>query len=76
MSIGWAKGALREIKVAEEFGKEDSDSESNDGKKKGKGDGEKLFEVKAGGGKNDSPAKNLRKRNDQSPVVETRQRRK
>ncbi len=26
-------------------------------KKKGKGDGEKLFEVKAGGGKDDSPAK-------------------
>jgi hypothetical protein len=30
---------------------------------KGKRDGEKLFEVKAGGGKDDSPAKNLRKRN-------------
>jgi hypothetical protein len=35
-----------------------------------------LFEVKAGSGKDDSPAKNLRKRNAQSPVVETRQRRK
>ncbi len=41
-----------------------------------KGDGEKLFEVKAGGGKDDSPAKNLRKRNAQSPVVERRQQRK
>jgi hypothetical protein len=35
-----------------------------------------LFEVKAGGGKDDSPAKNLRKRNAQSPVVEMRQQRK
>ncbi len=39
-------------------------------------DVEKLFEVKAGGGKDDSPAKNLRKRNAQSPVVETRERKK
>ncbi len=41
-----------------------------------KGMEKKLFEVKAGGEKDDSPAKNLRKRNAQSPVVETRQRRK
>jgi hypothetical protein len=41
-----------------------------------KGMGNFFFEVKAGGGKDDSPAKNLRKRNAQSPVVETRQRRK
>ncbi len=49
------------VNVVEEIGKEDSDSSSNDGKKKGKGDGEKLFQVKAGGGKDDSPAKILRK---------------
>ncbi len=75
-SIGWAKGALREIKVTEEIGKEDLDSESNDGKKKGKWDGKQLFEEKASSGKDDNPAKNLRKRNAQSPVVETRQQRK
>ncbi len=75
-SIGWAKGVLREIKVTEEIGKEDLDSESNDGKKKGKWNGKQLFEEKTGGGKDASPAKNLRKRNAQSPVVETRQRRK
>ncbi len=54
----------------------DNGDDKGKGKKKGKGDGEKLFEVKAGGGKDDSPVKNLRKRNAQSPVVETRQRRK
>ncbi len=64
---------LRVVKVVEEIGKEDSGSSSDDGKKKGTGDGEKLFQVKAGGGKDDSPAKNLRKRSVQSPVVETRQ---
>jgi hypothetical protein len=52
------------------------DSESNDSKKKGKWDGKQLLEEKTGGGKDASPAKNLRKRNAQSPVVETRQRRK
>ncbi len=52
------------------------DSEGDDGKKKGKWDGKQLFEEKTGGGKDASPAKNLRKRNAQSPVVETRQRRK
>ncbi len=60
-------------------GNDDGDDEGKGkgkGKKKGKGDGKKLSEVKAGGGKDDSPAKNLRKRNAQSPVVETRQRRK
>ncbi len=72
-SIGWAKGALREVKVTEEIGKKDLDSESDDGKKKGNWDGKQLFEEKAGGGKDDSPAKNVRKRNAQSPVVETRQ---
>jgi hypothetical protein len=52
------------------------DSENNDGKKKGKWDGKQLFEEKTGSGKNASPAKNLRKRNDQSPVVETRKQKK
>ncbi len=71
------KGALREIKVTEEIRKGDSYSESNDSKMKGKGNGEKLFELKTGGGKDDSsPAKNLRKRNVGSPAVEKRQRRK
>jgi hypothetical protein len=64
---------FREIKVTEEIGKEDLDSESNDGKKKGKWDGKQLFEEKAGGGKDDSPAKNSRKRNAQSPVADMRQ---
>jgi hypothetical protein len=68
-SLGWATGALRVVKVVEEIGKEDSDSSCNDGKKKGKGDGEKLFQVKASGRKDDSPAKNLRKMSVQSPVV-------
>jgi hypothetical protein len=71
------KGALREIKVTEEIRKGDLDSESDDSKLKEKGDGEKLFELKTGGGKDDSsPAKNLRKRNVGFPAVEKRQRRK
>ena len=62
MSLGWAKRALREMIVTAEIGKGDLDSESNDSKIKRKGDGEKLFELKAGSGKDDgSPAKNLRK---------------
>ncbi len=52
------------------------DSESNDGKKREKWDGKQLFEEKTGGGKDASPAKNLRKRNAQSPVMETKQQRK
>ncbi len=55
---------------------DDEGEGKGEGKKKGKGDGKKLFEVKAGSGKDDSSAKNLRKRNAQSPVVETRQQRK
>ena len=65
--------------VTEEIGKGSySDSESNGSKMKGKEIGGKLFEVNAssGGGKNHSPAKNLRKRNVGSPAVEKRPRRK
>jgi hypothetical protein len=68
---------VKENKVTEEIRKGDLDSESNDSKMKGKGDGEKLFELKTGSGKDDSsPAKSLRKRNVGSPAIEKRQQRK
>ncbi len=63
VSLGWAKGALREMKVIEEFGKgtesdDSSNDESNESNKKRKGGKTLVFKQ----AEKDSPAKNTRNR--------------
>ena len=61
-SLGWAKGALREMKVVEEIGKgtdsDDVSNESNESNKKRKGGKTLVFKQAAA----ESPAHNTRKR--------------
>ncbi len=71
MSLGWAKGALREIKVVEEVGggsdSDDESDESNESNKKRKGGKTLVFKQSAA----ESPAHNTRKRkaDTESPAV-------
>ena len=62
VSLGWQKGALREMRVIEEIGNKESDSSSDDESKesseKGKGGRTLAFKEK----EKDSPAKNTRKK--------------
>lgn len=73
VSLGWAKGALREMRVVEEIGKEgsdledSSDDESKESDKKRKGGRTLVFKQ----AEKDSPAKNTRNRKAATDATES-----
>ena len=71
VSLGWQKGALREMRVIEEIGDKESDSSSDDESKesgeKGKGGRTLVYNEM----EKDSPAKNTRKKKAATDATES-----
>ena len=71
VSLGWQKGALREMRVIEEIGNKESDSSSDDESKESdeKGEGARTLVFKEK--EKDSPAKYTRKKKAATDATES-----